>query len=528
VSARALPFGLAFALALPSHAQKPTKDGSDAYFQKGEIHELRLVLAPEAEQALRDAPRTYAPFELWVDGRRFASGGGVKLKGAAGSYRDYDDRPALTVKLDKFDGTTLFHGLEKFHLNNAAQDPSLVCDWLGSQIFRAAGYPAVRVTHARVRLNERDLGLYVLKEGFDKRFLARWFADDDGNLYDGGFCQDLDAALELDSGDGPSDGSDVAAIASACGESDMVKRWSAIEPLVDIPAFVRFMALEELCGHWDGYTMNANNYRLYCERGGKARFLPHGMDQLFGDPLASTLDMPTSLLGGSVMKRPEWRKLYRKELKEHLARVEPKALARKLEPVQDRIQSALESLEGDAAAVQREHYQALVARIDERHRFLVEEVNAPEPKPLVFRTGVAVTIKGWRTHSEVEDARVDSETDDGVDWYIVECGPSGRCIAGFRKGVLLGRGRYKFTTTLRADGIEALVEDGAPSRGAALRISASTAESFLEGSGTRELTYEFEVTEEQRDIDLVLELRATAGRIRLRQDSLKLVKLGTK
>jgi len=141
---------------------------------------------------------------------------------------------------------------------------------------------------------------------------------------------------------------------------------------------------------------------------------------------------------------------------------------------------------------------------------------------------VAVTIKGWRMHSEVEDARLESETDDGVEWYIVECGPSGRCIAGFRKGVLLGRGHYKFTTTVKADGVEALVEDGAPSRGAALRISGSTAESFLEGGGTRELSFEFEVAEEQGDVDLVLELRATAGRIRLRQDSLKLVKLGSK
>jgi len=137
-------------------------------------------------------------------------------------------------------------------------------------------------------------------------------------------------------------------------------------------------------------------------------------------------------------------------------------------------------------------------------------------------------VKGWRTHSEVEDARLESETDDGVEWYIVECGPSGRCVAGFRKGVLLGRGRYKLTTTIKADGVEALVDDDAPSRGAALRIAGATTENFFEGNGTRELAFEFEVTEEQGDVDLVLELRATAGRIRLRQDSLKLVKLGGK
>lgn len=516
------------ALAPLALAQKPSKDGSDALFQKGEIHELRLVLSAEAEQSLRDAPRTYAPFELWVDGKRFANGGGVKLKGAAGSFRSWDEKPGLTIKLDKFDGKTLFHGLEKFHLNNAAQDESYLSEWLGSEVFRAAGYPATRVSHARVFLNDRDAGLYVLKEGFDRRFLARWFSDTDGNFYDGGFCQDVGEPLELDSGKGVEDRSDLAALANACRESDMVKRWGALEPVLDIPQFVRFMALEELLGHWDGYTINSNNYRLYFVPGGKARFLPHGMDSVVSDAYASTLDMPSSMLSGSVMKRPEWRKLYRKELKDLLPRLEPKALVRKLEPVQQRVEAALKKMNGEIAALQRERYRELVERIGERYRFLQEEVSAPEPKPLVFKIGAPVTLKGWRTHSEVDDARVDSEVDDGVDWYVIECGPSGRCIAGFRKGVLLTRGKYKLTTTVRTEGVEPLVEEGAPSQGVAVRISGAAATNSLQGSATRELAFEFEVAEETGDIELVLELRATAGRVRLRQDSLKLVRLGEK
>jgi len=48
----------------------------------------------------------------------------VHLKGAAGSFRPFDDRPALTLNFDKFVKDQTFHGLEKFSLNNSVQDPS--------------------------------------------------------------------------------------------------------------------------------------------------------------------------------------------------------------------------------------------------------------------------------------------------------------------------------------------------------------------------------------------------------------------
>ncbi len=58
-------------------------------------------------------------------------------------------------------------------------------EWLGSEIFRQAGYPAPRVGHVRLWINDRDLGLYVIREGFDDAFLKRVFGSADGNLFDG-------------------------------------------------------------------------------------------------------------------------------------------------------------------------------------------------------------------------------------------------------------------------------------------------------------------------------------------------------
>ena len=286
--------------AKPRSAAKVEADAAaEAFFRAGRVPDITIELAPESVESLRREPRTYARCTVREGTEVVSAVAGVKLKGAAGSFREFDDRPAFTVHLDKFAGDDApqkprLHGLEKFHLNNSVQDPSLLSEWTAAAILREAGQPATRVAHARVRVNERDLGVYVLKESFDDLFLQRNFKNPDGNLYDGGFCQDLDGELDRDEGPGAKDGSgdraDLARIVEACRDPDMTERWRRLEELVDIPLFVRFMALEAMLAHWDGYSFNTNNYRVYFEPGRKARFLLHGMDQCFGDPGMSVLD----------------------------------------------------------------------------------------------------------------------------------------------------------------------------------------------------------------------------------------------
>ena len=93
--------------------------------------------------------------------------------GEAGSFRPVNDRPALTLNFDKYREKQKFHGLDKLHLNNSVQDGGYLNEHLASVIFNAGGVPAPRISHARVWLNGRDLGFYVLKEGFDSQFLVK-------------------------------------------------------------------------------------------------------------------------------------------------------------------------------------------------------------------------------------------------------------------------------------------------------------------------------------------------------------------
>jgi spore coat protein CotH len=277
----------------------------------------RFVITPDksALRSLRQNPRKYVPVEIAVEGVEFHNVG-IHLKAGAGSFRPVDDKPALTLNFGKFMDKQRFHGLEKIHLNNSVQDPAWMTEIVCGELFLAAGVPTARATHAVVELAGRPRGLYVLKEGYDRTFLKRYFADPNGNLYDGGFLRDINQPLDpIGRRDPKPDSSDMRSLAAACSEHDLAKRRERVEKLLDIDRFITFAALEVMTWHWDGYCMKTNNYRVYHDpQADKIVFIPHGMDQMFGVP-GDDINGPISAPSGGLVARavfevPEWRKRY--------------------------------------------------------------------------------------------------------------------------------------------------------------------------------------------------------------------------
>jgi spore coat protein H len=236
----------------------PQADPSAAFFRDGVVPHLSIVISQPEMQKLRDKNREYVRCTIVEDGRAQYERVAIHLKGGAGSFRSIDDKPAMTIKFNKFEKEQLFHGLDKINVNNSVQDPGYLDELICGELFTMAGIPAPRVTHARVKLNGRDLGIFVLKEGFDKKFVKRNGLDPKGNLYEGGFVQDLDGQPRLQSGEGPDDLSDVKAVVAACREPDLSKRWPKMEQVIEIDRFITFMAVELMCCHWDGYCNNHN------------------------------------------------------------------------------------------------------------------------------------------------------------------------------------------------------------------------------------------------------------------------------
>jgi spore coat protein H len=280
-------------------------------FVPGPLRLIKVEIVGEELKRLHQDNRRYVRARF-QDGDKVLSEVGVHLKGAAGSFRGLEDHPALTVNFDKFVPDQQWEGLEKIHLNNSVQDGSYLTENLCGELFRQAGVPAPRACNARVELNRRDLGVYVLKEGFDKTFLRQYYRNVKGNLYDGGFCRDITETLDKMSGSEAKEQPEVRALVKAAREPNLERRYQKLEELLELDRFVSFCVMEVMTWDWDGYVLKPNNYRLYWDPDrNKITFFPHGMDQMFWESHGPIVPDCNGLLARALLETPKGLQRYR-------------------------------------------------------------------------------------------------------------------------------------------------------------------------------------------------------------------------
>jgi len=244
----------------------------------------------------------------------------------------------------------------------SVQDPSFMTEVICSQLFREAGVPAARASHARVQLNGRNLGSYVLIEGMTADYLAPCFENTQMNLYDFPYTHDITSSAVKESQD--RDPADLRALASAAKEPNLEKRWQRLEGVLDLERFITCLAIEVMIWDWDCYAMCRNNYRVYHDpTADKIVFIPHGMDQMFHNPQGSILPAMKGLVARAVLETPEGRRRYFERLamlaENHFTR---ERMTRQVAELQSRIRPVLLALNPNAA---RKHDQA-VARLQQR------------------------------------------------------------------------------------------------------------------------------------------------------------------
>ena len=301
-------------LALPTLAcgqikSAPKADPSDQVFKTSTpLATFRIAVDDANLKLLKAEPKKYVRCTVVVNDKTYKDVA-IHIKGAVGSFQNWDGKPALTVNFDKFVKDQTFSGLDKIHLNNSVQDGGYLNEIACSELAKAMGLPTARACHAIVELNGRKMGLYVLKEGYNGHFVERNFRGaTGGNLYDGGFLTDIDAKLKLDDGPG-CDGKDLKALADACKLGDAKKRYEAVAKLVNVDLFAKNAALQFLATDWDGYIRNRNNYRVYFPpMDGKAVFIPHGMDQMFNSPTEGLWPGPGALVSRAILENDEGKK----------------------------------------------------------------------------------------------------------------------------------------------------------------------------------------------------------------------------
>jgi spore coat protein CotH len=491
---------------------------SAQFFQREDVPLIDVTVNAADLAALDKSPRDYVKATVREGGRTFREVG-LHLKGGISSFEPIGSKPALTLNFDKFLKGQSFHGLDKVHLNNCFEDSTFMREILATAAFRAAGVPTPRAINARVKLNGRDLGVYVLKEGFDRAFLKQHFANPDGAVYDSGTVRDLDELVPSPSGGRPTVAGNLRAVWDAAHEADPVKRWQELEPVLDMDRFITFIAVEALAGHCDGYAMTGNNYRVYHDPTTRRFvFMPTGMDQAF-NANCDFYPEDGGFVAEAVVKTPEGRRRYDERL-EQLIRTQwdgpgllrnARKLQQKLRPLVD--QEFVESFDDDVAD--------LIEEIEELSRMLAE--HAAQLRSLVrFSSNKEAPLLHWTVRRGKDNARLESVNEAGRRQLSIASGPEADAGAWTSK-VSLSTGRYRFEGIAR---VADVVTTRARRAGACLRVSGDGESARLTGNQPwTSLAVEFQVDDWLQEFDLRCELSGAKGQCWFDLQSLRLVRL---
>lgn len=230
----------------------------------------------------REFDYSFVSASVRVDGTQLSQVG-LRKKGYLGSISVV--KPSLRLDFSEYVAGQSYFGHKDLTLNNSRSDRSLIRQCLAYDVFLASGIPAPRCGFARVTVNGRELGMYVNVEPVKKPMLRRFFASDEGNLYEGNSGADFRPGhlsyFEKKTNERDPSRAELERVAEAL-ESEGEELVKKLEPLVDLEQFFSYWAVETVIGHWDSFTGNLNNFFVYYDpTTRKLSFLPWGPDDSF-------------------------------------------------------------------------------------------------------------------------------------------------------------------------------------------------------------------------------------------------------
>jgi hypothetical protein len=367
-------------------------------------------------------------------------------------------------------------------------------------------------------------GLYVVKEGFTKDFLAEHFKKTSGNLYDMDPGREITEKLKKDTGDGPDDWSDLKALADAAREPNLARRWERLEEVLDVNRFVSFMVMEVMTCHWDGYCLGRNNFRIYNNRDdNKLLFFPHGTDQMFQNATSSIRPPMQGLLAQAVIRTPQGRRMYREKFGMLFTNVfNAELLTNRVDGVTREVAPFLGTYSERWANEFRNQANGVKERITQRAVEVRKQLAAPELQFAKFVSNVAKP-SGWRMETQPNIARLERVNDDGRN--VLRIVALTNSVASWRSKVLLEGGSYRLEGIVRCKAVVPLKDDR-KGGGAALRISQQAPANLMVGDdGWSAVGFNFEAARPDDEIELVCELRAQSGEVSFDLDSLRIIRL---
>ncbi len=484
------------------------------------VHRIRLQLSQAAGRSLAEHPREYVRASIRIDdGSPLVVG--IHLKGSTGSFQALEARPSLTVDFDRFIAGQTVGGISKVHLNNSAEDPSRLCEQLGRELFGRVGIPSPQITHGQVSLNGRNLGLYVVKEGFTPSFLERELGPQGGTLFEPERGADVAGPLRVAARFPPGAAAiDLDSLVRTCMQPDLTARWERLAEHLDTGRFLTFMAAEVILAHRDGYSLARNNYRVTFESGsGRVWFLPHGMDQLFAAPELPGKPQMAGAVARAVMETPEGNRQYEARFRALLPQLlDVPVLTNRVRELAHRLRPALSAREWKEVRLASAGLaERIVARAASLQRQLAESHR------LNLAPGESVPLTDWTPDSSPTGATLDvfPGPDPPPSFHLAV---SSAATVAWHVKVELPAGRYRFEARAMTRGVRPL--PFGRTQGAAVRVSGEAPSSTGPANSTpwQTLAVEFSGGGPEQPTQLSLELRASSGEAWFARDSIRLTR----
>lgn len=229
---------------------------------------------------------------------------GIKKKSYCGSISDV--KPSFNINIAKYvdaneDLAEDTIGSKYLTLNNSKQDPSILKQCFGYELFRRVGLATSRCNFSSVSVYLPDtdtleyLGIYVNVEPVKKKYLKHadnnFSATDTGNLYEFSTHDFNLTGILYDDYKGYSDNfiwQDFALAAQEMKASGV----NGVKETIDVDQFNWYWAMEGIIQHRDGYSRNLNNSYAYNDNDLEGaddlstsntnfKFLPWGIDTTF-------------------------------------------------------------------------------------------------------------------------------------------------------------------------------------------------------------------------------------------------------
>jgi hypothetical protein len=311
--------------ALPNHGE-----AAAAFFKLSTIHQLEITVDAAVWQAFLKEHADTKVDPVWHQADMKLDGVALSKVGfktfGFGSRIFGPTKPNLNLDINKYVPGQYFQGLSRLRFKNNSQDPSAMRQALVYESMRAAGLAAPRASFAHVTVNGVDYGFYSSEEPFTSTFVLERTGNDNGPAYEAFDCRGFVApatgcARLLDDYSRPFNpttgvGEDLAALCTVMnGPAEQFV--AGLSPLIDLNEWILAVAADTaLAGDYDGFSTNANNYRLYHDTAAnKMRLYLFGPDVSFDSDYLPLPDPLKPAPGADCgMRNPTYRDIFLEKL----------------------------------------------------------------------------------------------------------------------------------------------------------------------------------------------------------------------